>query len=408
MAKYSAIAIAAAAATAGVFIKKSIDAAKEAEAMQAKINATLMNTKFSADESAKAMKRAAAGAMELGFDDEQAQLSMAKFLQVTKDQTMAAHAQYAAYDLSRAKGIDLESSTKMITMAMMGSTRVLKEYGIEVADNASKQEILDAILSRVGGTAEEYGATFAGAQERIKVSIENVQEQIGEIFLPILTNLFNKISNFVQSEKFIDFIKNLGTKIQDAGKNIKEIYEVMLPVFQATFSETFGVVNELVKSMNGNLAMTKGQFSAIDYAIAPIIGLILAVNKAIEYGAGLMMGFKLAATKIAEVFEGWYIIIKNINSALSKSPVDFISDKIKGKASGGYVQGGTPYMVGERGPELFVPGQSGNIVPNNKMSGGVNINFNNPVVRSDSDLNRIITEVKRVLNREQVVAGLRI
>ena len=78
------------------------------------------------------------------------------------------------------------------------------------------------------------------------------------------------------------------------------------------------------------------------------------------------------------------------------------------RAEGGYVTGGTPYMVGERGPEMFVPNQSGNIVPNNKMGGGININFNNPVVRSDSDLIRIISEVKRVLNREQVVAGLRI
>jgi hypothetical protein len=41
-----------------------------------------------------------------------------------------------------------------------------------------------------------------------------------------------------------------------------------------------------------------------------------------------------------------------------------------GKATGGPVTGGTPYLVGERGPELFVPHQSGNITPNNKMGGG--------------------------------------
>ena len=28
-----------------------------------------------------------------------------------------------------------------------------------------------------------------------------------------------------------------------------------------------------------------------------------------------------------------------------------------------------PYMVGERGPELFVPGAQGNIVPNHAMGG---------------------------------------
>ncbi|MEK9917977.1 MAG: phage tail tape measure C-terminal domain-containing protein [Pelagibacteraceae bacterium] len=38
------------------------------------------------------------------------------------------------------------------------------------------------------------------------------------------------------------------------------------------------------------------------------------------------------------------------------------------KADGGPVMGSTPYIVGERGPELFVPGTSGRIVPNNAMS----------------------------------------
>lgn len=47
-----------------------------------------------------------------------------------------------------------------------------------------------------------------------------------------------------------------------------------------------------------------------------------------------------------------------------------------GKAIGGSVQAGTPYMVGERGQELFVPSQSGTIIPNNKLQsgGGVTVN----------------------------------
>jgi hypothetical protein len=48
-----------------------------------------------------------------------------------------------------------------------------------------------------------------------------------------------------------------------------------------------------------------------------------------------------------------------------------------GRALGGPVQGGTPYMVGERGPELFTPGSSGNITRNDQLGGsGATINFN--------------------------------
>jgi len=40
-----------------------------------------------------------------------------------------------------------------------------------------------------------------------------------------------------------------------------------------------------------------------------------------------------------------------------------------GRASGGPVSSNQMYMVGERGPELFVPSQSGKIVPNDKSGG---------------------------------------
>lgn len=47
---------------------------------------------------------------------------------------------------------------------------------------------------------------------------------------------------------------------------------------------------------------------------------------------------------------------------------------LPGKAIGGPVQGGKPYLVGERGPELFVPSRSGSIVPNKSLGGGMTIN----------------------------------
>lgn len=59
------------------------------------------------------------------------------------------------------------------------------------------------------------------------------------------------------------------------------------------------------------------------------------------------------------------------------------------RASGGPVSGGTPYVVGERGPELFVPNTSGNIlpgVPGGSASVSVNVinNSGQPVERRES------------------------
>ena len=42
------------------------------------------------------------------------------------------------------------------------------------------------------------------------------------------------------------------------------------------------------------------------------------------------------------------------------------------RANGGPVTGGVPYLVGEQGPEIMVPGRNGTIIPNRRMAGGMN------------------------------------
>lgn len=65
------------------------------------------------------------------------------------------------------------------------------------------------------------------------------------------------------------------------------------------------------------------------------------------------------------------------------------------RAAGGPVMGGSTYLVGERGPELFTPASSGNITPNNALGdGGNTINVTitsadpNEVVRALQSYNR--------------------
>lgn len=48
----------------------------------------------------------------------------------------------------------------------------------------------------------------------------------------------------------------------------------------------------------------------------------------------------------------------------------FKPSPVPGRAVGGSVASGQPYIVGERGPELFMPGRSGTIIPNHNLGGG--------------------------------------
>lgn len=80
------------------------------------------------------------------------------------------------------------------------------------------------------------------------------------------------------------------------------------------------------------------------------------------------------------------------------------------KALGGPVMGGTPYLVGEKGPELFVPGASGSIVPNSKLaaSGGVTIN-QYTTINSQGDDTRLRAALPGLLKqtKDQAVAEVR-
>lgn len=60
-------------------------------------------------------------------------------------------------------------------------------------------------------------------------------------------------------------------------------------------------------------------------------------------------------------------------------------------------------MVGERGPELFVPRGSGTIIPNENLGGSgvtVHINMGGVSVRNDLDIQKVAQEVSRELTRQ--------
>jgi hypothetical protein len=79
-------------------------------------------------------------------------------------------------------------------------------------------------------------------------------------------------------------------------------------------------------------------------------------------------------------------VVKQITGFISSAFTSAFSPKQAGtgggggKAIGGPVQAKQSYVVGERGPEMFIPSRSGSIVPNNKLGGGgtvvVNQNIN--------------------------------
>lgn len=67
------------------------------------------------------------------------------------------------------------------------------------------------------------------------------------------------------------------------------------------------------------------------------------------------------------------------------------------RAGGGPVNSGSPYIVGERGPELFVPSMSGQVVPNYAMGGATTVNnYNIQAIDVKSFEDRLLGSSKAV------------
>jgi lambda family phage tail tape measure protein len=138
------------------------------------------------------------------------------------------------------------------------------------------------------------------------------------------------------------------------------------------------VGRDMFNSVTGNMSaaintfVQTGKFAFKDFARSVIRDLIAIQMRAaaMRLFSGLLGG----STAPGGSNDGWF---KNVYMAAEP------------KAMGGPVDAGSPYMVGEVGPELFVPNKSGSIIPNNKLAATMNASqpqvvYNGPYIASMS------------------------
>ena len=100
--------------------------------------------------------------------------------------------------------------------------------------------------------------------------------------------------------------------------------------------------------------------------------------------ADFVMTGKLHAKDLVNYFIEEFARIKVIRPMLNSvfqsgfNPFDFVGGLL-GFADGGRPPVGKPSIVGERGPELFVPDGTGTIIPNHRLGGGAKITIQNNI-----------------------------
>ena len=134
---------------------------------------------------------------------------------------------------------------------------------------------------------------------------------------------------------------------------------------------------------------------------------------------GLIMGtqsLKESLTNIALTIADMIIDLM-IAAALKQALGGTSFGSFLGFANGGQPPVGKPSIVGENGPELFVPRQAGSVIPNDELGGGgsmnvnVNVDATGSAVEGDADkstqLGKLLgTAIQAELVRQKRPGGL--
>ena len=272
----------------------------------------------------------------------------------------------------------------------------------------------------------------AAFRQKIKESLASATSEISK-FKEMANNLLAEAGTITKNNGLL-FVPELETKASKV--TVKpDKFEIDRPAIGSVQSELPSV---LVKSKVDRSATQKGiddiskelnrTLPTIDIPATPRLPKNTGAEKLTEQLLELKEIAEKVGESIADVFgnafeamlkgedvvksigEGLRGLIIDIGKAIIKMVVlKTISSIVPGlgalipfRASGGAVSGGSPYVVGERGPELFIPASTGRIEPNGRGSfgqGGIMINLSGQFVQRGSDLIATISQVQQSQRR---------
>jgi tetrahydromethanopterin S-methyltransferase subunit B len=312
------------------------------------------------------------------------------------------------------------------------------ETMVQAGDVMGAQKIILAELNKeFGGSAVAAAQTFSGQMEILKNQVGELQETLGKAIVTAITPFVTQLAAFAGredvQEKFQAIAQGIGNFIAKAFEAIGVVInfgqtlwsfasdliaklkpaldliwiivqQQLLPVFQelwnAIKNDLWPAIQELWQALLPFMPLLE-QFAKL-LGIAVVAAILLAVGvltKLLTVGVEVLTLLTQIATLISKVvvaawknFEDSIVSVINSFKSLidiAKKAKDAVTGFIDSKAvssvgkalgfraAGGPVTSGSPYIVGERGPELFVPNRSGTIIPNSGLAGapagGINI-----------------------------------
>jgi hypothetical protein len=431
----------AAAAYAGKLLIDGVKAAIEDEAAQAKLATTLENVTGATNAQIAAVEsQITKTSLLTGLTDDELRPSFERFVRATKDADAALKLQAVAIDVAAGSGKSLEAVTNAMAKAAEGNAGSLAKLGVGLTAAQLKTMSMDEITAQLaatfGGQASEQADTFQGKMQRLNVAFSEGKETVGSFVLdaitPMVSGFVNSVIPAVQA-----LAEELGPKLTPIFQTLTGyIRDYVIPTFQAiwqfitefvipafskaltpvidglrsAFEKVTSKITENEDKFKPLLALFKVIATFVRDVYAPVIGKILGSAFSVLGSAiGIVIGL---FANLVDVVNSAFNAIRNIVNFIKNNPVtQAIGGAIDnvfggGRAMGGPVSRGTSYVVGEQGPELFVPNTSGKIIPNGGSGGGTTINLTvNGAIDAEGTARTIINVLNRSSSRGTLGAG---
>jgi len=294
----AAFAVAAAAAVA-YGTKLAVDGVKAAiedEAAQLRLAAALRSATGATDAQIKATEdMILKTSLATGVADDKLRPAMQRLAVSTKSTEEAQKLLNLALDISKGRGIELETVANALGRAQDGNTTALGRLGLGL----SKAELATLTFTQVqerlsdlyGGAAAANAETFQGKIDRLKVGFDEAKESLGVALLP-------------QVEKFIGFLNTTG-----------------IPALNGFIAGLTGDAG-----LSASLNETQRSAEAFGNAISKVAGLISGFITFVREAIGLVASLANEMIRVANVIPG--VNIPSISNPAPSAQQSFVAPSI--------------------------------------------------------------------------------
>lgn len=392
------IAVAAMGTAALAFGNQSVKAFAESERASKQLDAVLRSTGGAAGITRDAAIDLSKSLQKLTAIDDDAILGaenmLLTFTKIGKDQFPAATKAILDTATAMNGGLkpsaeELRAQTIQLGKALQdpdAGLGALKRVGINVDELAKKFTDTMPIEEKQRLILQELGTEFAGSADAtntfsdklamLQVNFGNLQEKIGQVIATSLSPLLEKTNAWIEknpvlAERIIMVSLGVGT-LTVAIWGLNAAVSALSGVLGSLLGK-FGIVAAAItffwvqlKTMNDWTNRVSQGFANMTRPMRDAQDRMASASGTVAGLYGWFVNLDRAIYNSIRNFQQWIFNIPILGGAL-KSILPALPN-LQGRAVGGPVSSGTPYIVGEKGPELFVPSGNGNIVPNDKMS----------------------------------------